>query len=347
MPIRFAKVTKGLFRGGEPSLKDLILFKKHGINKIVSLDKKIGDVIDPICDGLDFEHIICDLGDGNSPEISILKKKIIPNLLDNGPTYIHCKHGKDRTGMAIAMFRIYNGWNIKDALKEAKKFGMGDNLPERTKRSYYKAVLKYDNEIDSNNNSDIVSITRETNPFGPKSPAIDNSSFTGSLNSFSPMCINNKAASHKIFCKCKSKDLLLPNINWWNSKELAIKNPQSENGKLYSANISSFSIIENFNKIVNKNLIDNILTKNIDIGILRNGQYVILSPDILINIQEEDDSNDALDFGIIGNIDNSTQMNFYRPFSGSGLMGVPEGAAVIPGGAAGPSSLPFTGPGHI
>ena len=41
------------------------------------------------------------------------------------PVFVHCQHGADRTGIIIACYRIrHNKWTSKQALLEAKKYGM-------------------------------------------------------------------------------------------------------------------------------------------------------------------------------------------------------------------------------
>ena len=64
MPARFAKVTKDLFRGGCPSLKDndIESLKRMGINKIVSLDEECGERIKEKCNELGIHQIIWGLG---------------------------------------------------------------------------------------------------------------------------------------------------------------------------------------------------------------------------------------------------------------------------------------------
>jgi hypothetical protein len=47
-------------------------------------------------------------------------------LMSNGPTFIHCAEGKDRTGFVSAMFKcLYMGWSYEDAMREAKSLGFG------------------------------------------------------------------------------------------------------------------------------------------------------------------------------------------------------------------------------
>jgi hypothetical protein len=57
--------------------------------------------------------------------------------MDDGPTYVHCIEGKDRTGLACAMFRcLYQGWSCDEAMKEALKLGFGQGVPARAVHLY-------------------------------------------------------------------------------------------------------------------------------------------------------------------------------------------------------------------
>ena len=120
MPDRFSEVVEDLYRGGKPSSKELSMLRDlWGIKKVVSLDEESGKAIQPVCADLGLQQIIWGLGDGRDPKVAALKKRIVPTLTHGGPTYVHCFHGKDRTGMTVAMFRVYNGWSINRALAEA------------------------------------------------------------------------------------------------------------------------------------------------------------------------------------------------------------------------------------
>ena len=354
MPARFSQVTKGLYRGGCPSAMDLVKLKSMGINKIVSLDDECGNSITSACEDLGLKHIIWGLGDGKDPKVAALKKRIIPTLTHDGPTYIHCFHGKDRTGMAVAMYRVYHGWSVSKALEEAAKFGMGTHLPPIVTRSYYDAVKEYSDELqdDKSNVIDAVSLTRQTNSFAPQNPAVDDMTITRPVNFNLPpgtdiefsqlsriakLASLNKKAYIRIYIRCKSSDLLKPQTYWYGSKEAANKNSSNSSGKMFSAHLSSSAVIEGFDKAVNKSLIQTILTKDIDVAILKNDQYLILDPGALVDIQEEDDISDLVDVGLR---DNSTNYTFVYPGSGSGVGGMPDGAAGI-------VQLPYTGPGQV
>lgn len=349
MPNRFSEVQKGLYRGGCPTSDDLSILKNiFGINKIVSLDDKCGHAIDPICKELGLKHIIWGLGDGNDPKVNALKKRIVPQLLHDGPTYVHCFHGKDRTGMCIAMFRIYTGWSLNKALKEAFKFDMGQGLKTSTGKSYYDAVKNFEKELnqDKSNVLDSVTLTRQQNSFGPIGNWLDDMSTSTGIQMGTPPHADiefshlSRIASNNIFCKCKSSNLLKPNTFWYSSRKSAIKNNTDKNSELYSCSISLNSVIERFDEKVTQALIQRILTRDIDIAALRDGIFLILNPNSLVNIQEEDGDINDMFLPEIGNRDNSTDYTFAGEGSGSGIGGMPDGAAGI-------VQLPYSGQGQV
>jgi len=97
---RFSEVSPGILRGGVPSNEEINVLKNiWDVKRIISLDEKQGKNIDPICKKLDIEHLIIPLGHDSG---KIIKADCISNIVklltENQPTYIHCIHGRDRTG---------------------------------------------------------------------------------------------------------------------------------------------------------------------------------------------------------------------------------------------------------
>jgi len=171
MPANFDKVTDSLFRGGKPSESDLYILKNvFKVNRIISLDFNVGLAISPLVKSLEIEHIILPIeGEGSDNTINYLKSNIVELLTENPPTYIHCLHGKDRTGLAIMFFRMKNGWTKEQALAEAKKFGFGRGLQDNTVK-YYESFLdsKDENEV---NDTDMVEYMRDYFEAGAVAPA--------------------------------------------------------------------------------------------------------------------------------------------------------------------------------
>lgn len=150
MPARFDNVSDQIFRGGKPSPTDLqILSDVYGIKRIVSLDGKIGSEIAPLVKSLGMEHIVIPIGGPESEPLINFLKDSVAALLEKQPVYIHCRHGRDRTGMAVAIFRIQSeGWSPEKALKEAKAYDFGEGLSAEVEELYTNAIYD-ESETDS------------------------------------------------------------------------------------------------------------------------------------------------------------------------------------------------------
>jgi hypothetical protein len=162
----FYKVRDNLYRGGAPSVADLIsLVKKYGIEKVVSLDKEAGEKITPFCKKLGVEQVIIGIDPSNIKSLKNLLSHNINDLLSPDTlTFVHCRRGKDRAGLVIALSRcITDGWSSRKALKEAKSLGFGTGLDLPIEKFYTKLINKAGDEesTDSNDAYDIVSNTED------------------------------------------------------------------------------------------------------------------------------------------------------------------------------------------
>jgi protein tyrosine/serine phosphatase len=159
---KFIKVQDGLYRGSAPTPKDVQILKdKYGINKIVSLDQAAADVISNTCKLLGINQVIVPLDETKQSLINFLSYNLKDLLTKGGPTFIHCKHGKDRTGLAIALYECkYKGKDPEEAIKEAKKLGFGIGVDPRFINLYEK-LIRSCKPVTDNNSADIVSNERE------------------------------------------------------------------------------------------------------------------------------------------------------------------------------------------
>ncbi len=161
---KFQEVVSGkLFRGGQPSIDDVISLKKNfNINKIISLDEMAGSHIDEICKSLHINHVMIPI-DGTRQSLLNLFKYDLKDLLLNGcPTFVHCQAGKDRTGLLIALFKCkYMGMNPEDAIKEARSLGLGLDIDPKITNLFEKLIRDCATSSGDINNADIVSNERE------------------------------------------------------------------------------------------------------------------------------------------------------------------------------------------
>lgn len=159
---RLKKITEGLYRGSAPSPKEVLWLKETlGINKIVSLDKETGDKIERACEMLGIEHVKMYIDANKSSLLHLFSQDLKKLLLEGGPTYIHCHHGKDRTGLLAAVFKVkYMGMKPEKAIEEAKSLGFGIGVNPAWVKLYEKIIRSCTPEKDSNN-ADIVSNVRD------------------------------------------------------------------------------------------------------------------------------------------------------------------------------------------
>src|SRR5260221_11054219 len=180
MIINFNKVNDNLYRGGAPSIKDILYLKNIGISKIVSLDEASGKRIDRAAKMLGIKHIMLPIDIAKkSTLLRFISRDITDILSDNGSkTFVHCQWGRDRTGLAIALYRCeHDHWSAEDAIKEAKSFGFGIGVDPKILNTYIKLIHQAANK--DINNADIVENAREQ-------PFKDYVSGPGSQPSWSP-----------------------------------------------------------------------------------------------------------------------------------------------------------------
>lgn len=114
-PVRFARVATTLYRGGQPSHGHLALLHAVGVRTIVCLRREDAAVWRAEAEearrlGMRFLHFpwygIFGAGDE-------LIEGVLAALRDatEGAIYVHCKRGRDRTSVVVALYRVLvEGW---------------------------------------------------------------------------------------------------------------------------------------------------------------------------------------------------------------------------------------------
>lgn len=125
----FYKVTDGIYRGDRPTAEDLKELQTRGIKTLLDLETFHTDryVIAESKTNFKFLHVRMNPWDIDDEDI-VTALDILTDK-NNYPIYVHCKHGSDRTGVVIAMYRIVvQGWSKEDAIAEMKGGGYGFHL---------------------------------------------------------------------------------------------------------------------------------------------------------------------------------------------------------------------------
>ena len=120
----FAEVAPNLFRGGQPGVDGLKALKKMGVSIVIDMRGTKSSHEQLVIRKLGMEYIAipwhCPF-----PSDAIFARFL--KVIHDHPkkkVFVHCRLGDDRTGMAIAAYRMANeGWTADEALNEMEEFG--------------------------------------------------------------------------------------------------------------------------------------------------------------------------------------------------------------------------------
>jgi protein tyrosine/serine phosphatase len=140
------RVCDGVYRCAQPSADGLKAAEKLGIKTVINLRAFNSDKDEAKSTGLKREHIRFYTWDVEEDEV-VRFLKLVANT-NSGPFLIHCKHGADRTGTMVAVYRMaIQGWKKEEAIKEMKEGGYGyhsiwSNLPRYLNKLDVEALRK-------------------------------------------------------------------------------------------------------------------------------------------------------------------------------------------------------------
>ncbi len=127
--LRFAQVDERLFRGGQPALADFARLRALGIDTVVSFRMEDDERATVEALGMRFVHLPVSMKPfGLSGAVSAETVASFFEVVDDpasGKVFVHCRHGKDRTGLFVSLYRVNRqGWKAEDAYREARGIGM-------------------------------------------------------------------------------------------------------------------------------------------------------------------------------------------------------------------------------
>lgn len=115
----FGFVTRDVWRGGEPTAVGLQMLAKLGLKTVIDLrESGLPDTPPP---GIRIVRLPVSAWQANS----VSPDQLLAAIADNPkPVFIHCYEGRDRTGLAIAEYRLSKGMSTRDACRELRNFGV-------------------------------------------------------------------------------------------------------------------------------------------------------------------------------------------------------------------------------
>ncbi len=126
--IRVREVAPGIFRGSRPeTMGDLLQLKQMGIRTIYNLVTAKDDIRweREYAAELGIRMVSIPMHPWVVPSDRKINH-ILEEIQDpaNQPIYLHCRHGKDRTGLIFGIFRVeVQGWDAREAYDEMRDIG--------------------------------------------------------------------------------------------------------------------------------------------------------------------------------------------------------------------------------
>jgi protein tyrosine/serine phosphatase len=113
----FHKISDNLYRGAQPSQEGMKELERLGIRTVINLREWHSDRKILKGTSLRYKRIKMDaMAPSDKQAIRFLQ---IVSRRENGPFFVHCQHGADRTGTMCALYRTaFQGWTKSEAIDE-------------------------------------------------------------------------------------------------------------------------------------------------------------------------------------------------------------------------------------
>ena len=119
----FATVEDGLYRGGQPSELGFKELSRRGVMTVINLRDDAWPNEQKLVEqaGMQYVRIPSNAAVVEPAKIDMFLTQV---TTAPRPIFVHCRQGRDRTGLEIAMYRIaVEGWSRQDAIAELYAHG--------------------------------------------------------------------------------------------------------------------------------------------------------------------------------------------------------------------------------
>jgi len=130
-----ARMNDGLYRGAQPDAAGLAELRALGVRTVLDLRESHDETADVVAAGFRSAHVPVVGGREAAAPTDAQVRAFFDVVLDptNRPVFVHCSHGKDRTGALCAAYRMeIDGWTPEQALDEMRALGFNDDHPKLT-----------------------------------------------------------------------------------------------------------------------------------------------------------------------------------------------------------------------
>jgi protein tyrosine phosphatase (PTP) superfamily phosphohydrolase (DUF442 family) len=112
-----------LVRGGQPDARGFrALRDSYGLAAVVNLNDATCESEAAVVTGLGMSYVALP-SDARRPEATkvLAFLRAVEQFAEKGAVYVHCRHGMDRTGLAVAAYRVaVEGWDANRAVRELR-----------------------------------------------------------------------------------------------------------------------------------------------------------------------------------------------------------------------------------
>jgi protein tyrosine/serine phosphatase len=120
------RVAPGIYRGAQPAKEGYATLKRMGIRTVINLRNSMSEKGAVERAGMRSIEVPMEMSrDGLRAKVD----GVVALMADpaNRPVLVHCRHGRDRTGIVVAAYRMkMQGWPLADAEAEMQAFGFND-----------------------------------------------------------------------------------------------------------------------------------------------------------------------------------------------------------------------------
>ena len=157
----FHKVSDKLYRGAKQNAEGYKKLKEMGIKTVVNL--RTSNKEEKIVKEAGLNYVFIPTKTSKLGDDTIEKFLAVVSDKNNWPVFVHCYHGSDRTGAAVASYRIvFEDYTPEEAHKEMTTGNYGFHSMWKNIEKYIKGLNK--EKIDAWRNIYTANLPKETNP---------------------------------------------------------------------------------------------------------------------------------------------------------------------------------------
>ena len=126
--VNFGQVSPGIYRGADPGESCLEHLSDLGIRMVINLrdDDEDSERERVRTEALGMRYVNMPLSGFGRPSMEEVREVLaMIGTPANQPAFVHCRRGRDRTGVIIAAHRmVHEAWAAERAVAEAEDFGL-------------------------------------------------------------------------------------------------------------------------------------------------------------------------------------------------------------------------------